>query len=342
MQIIRVEDAVGNMLCHDITRIVPGEFKGPAFKKGQIITEKDIPELLKLGKEHIYVWEFNEGQVHENEAALRIARAVADEGEGITLTEPSEGKVSLVAQHDGMCTIDENLLVQVNMIEEVVVATRSNRKPVKKGDIVAGVRVVPLVIDQAKLEQVEDITSIHRVISVEPFKPYKVGIITTGSEVYSGRIQDQFGPVVKKKIESYGCEVINQIIVPDEAKKIVAAIKKLVMQGAELLLTTGGMSVDPDDITPRAIRQAGAQIVTYGAPVLPGAMLMVAYLGDIPILGLPGCVMYHKATIFDLMLPSVLSGERITRPMIAKLGLGGLCLHCEVCHYPACSFGTGA
>lgn len=340
MQSIKVNEAVGAVLCHDITEIVPGKFKGTAFRKGHVISIDDIPKLLRLGKEHIYVWEMSPGKVHENDAALRIAQALM--GPGLLMSEPKEGKVNLVATTNGMCTINESLLMEINMVEEVVVATRSNRKPVKAGDIVAGVRVVPLVIDEYKLVQVEEISAGFEVIQVKEFLPHKVGIVTTGSEVYYGRIEDKFGPVVKRKIEAFKCSVIEQIIVPDDCRQIVQAIDRLVEAGAEIILTTGGMSVDPDDVTPRAVREAGAQIVTYGAPVLPGAMMMVAYLGDIPILGLPGCVMYSKATIFDLVLPTILTGERMTRPMIVKLGLGGLCLECDVCHYPACCFGTGA
>lgn len=340
MDVVKVEEAVGHVLCHDITQIIPGKFKGIAFKKGHIIVPEDISELLKLGKEHLYVWKVEAGRVHENEAGLRLAKAVS--GPGLCLTEPTEGKVNLIAEYDGICRIDESSLFRVNMIEELIVATRNNQRPVKKGDILAGVRVVPLVIDESKLVQAEKIGHEGPIISVQPFRPYKVGIVTTGSEVYHGRIEDQFGPVVKKKVEHYGCPVIDQIIVSDDANQIAHAIKTLIEHGAELILTTGGMSVDADDVTPTGIRQTGAKIVTYGAPVLPGAMLLIAYLENIPILGLPGCVMYNKTTVFDLVLPLVLCGQTITRPMVVKLGLGGLCLKCEICHYPTCSFGTGA
>lgn len=340
MQMIRVEDAVGSVLCHDITRIIPGKTKGPAFKKGHIVGEQDIQELLKLGKEHLYVWELGSGLVHEDDAALRIARGL--QGEGMALTEPSEGKVKLVARADGLCVINEECLLQINMVEEIVVATVSNARPVKKGDTLAGVRVVPLVIAEEKLALVERIARGSGVMAVRPFIPYRVGVITTGSEVYHGRIKDEFGPVVRKKVEAFGCQVINHIIVPDDRGRIAGAIRELLAGGAEVILTTGGMSVDPDDVTPSAIKEAGATIVAYGAPVLPGAMLMVAYIGEVPVLGLPGCVMYHKTTVFELVLPWVLTGQKVTRPMIAKLGLGGLCLECDVCHYPKCSFGTGA
>lgn len=340
MRQVRVEDAIGSVLCHDITKIVPGEFKGRAFSKGHIVTEADVPELLKLGKEHLYVWEIKEGFLHENDAGLRIARGVS--GQGLSLTEPKEGKVNLIAEYDGLLVIEEEPLMKINMIDEIVVATRNNLRPVKKGDIVCGLRVVPLLIKEDKIEMVEEIATAAKIVSLLPLQTMKTGIITTGNEVFHGRIKDGFGPVVRKKVEAYGCEVIAQIIVPDSAEEIAKAAKALIEAGAELILTTGGMSVDPDDLTPSGIRQAGADIVTYGAPVLPGAMMLVGYLGTVPIMGLPGCVMYHGVTIFDLLLPVVLAKKAITKPMVAKLGLGGLCLDCEVCHYPACAFGTGA
>lgn len=339
MQIVRVEEAVGSVLCHDITKIVPGRCKGPAFKKGHIIRETDIPELLSLGKDHVYVWELQAGFVHENEAGSRIARAI--QGTGLEITEPSEGKVNLIAQHDGMFSVQEEFLTQMNTIEDIVIATRNNKRLVRRGDIVAGVRIIPLIIKEEKLKLVEGIGQKAEIAAVAPFRPRRVGIITTGSEVYQGRIKDRFGPGVAQKVAAFACTVSQHILVPDDADKIAEAVKVLSANGAELILTTGGMSVDPDDVTPAGIKQAGAEIITYGAPVLPGSMLMLAYLGEIPVLGLPGCVMYNKTTVFDLLLPFVLAGQRLARADIIKLGLGGLCLNCELCRYPACSFGTG-
>lgn len=340
MKTVRVEESVGMVLCHDITKIVPGEFKGRAFKKGHIIRPEDVPMLLSLGKDRIYVWDTKNGdEVHEDEAGMRLAQAVR--GEGVSLTEPAEGKVHLVAEHDGMCNIDEDLLFQINLIDDMVIATRNNNRPVKKGDVVAGVRVVPLMIENEKLRRAEEIARGKKVISVLPFRKYRVGMVITGNEVYYGRIKDRFSPVIKKKVEDYGSEVISQVIVPDDAERIAAAVREMISRGANLIMTSGGMSVDPDDVTPKGIKQTGAKIISYGAPVLPGAMMLVAYLDEIPIMGLPGCVMYYKTTIFDLLLPLVMSGQKITRSMIARLGLGGLCLNCESCRYPQCSFGTG-
>jgi molybdenum cofactor synthesis domain-containing protein len=339
MQEIRVEEAVGTVLMHDITRIVPGEFKGRAFAKGHVIRSEDIPELLKLGKDHVFVGKIQNGKVHEHEAALRIAKAIA--GDGLTFGEPSEGKVTLRAAFDGMCYIDEESLLEINMIDEMAVATRNHKKPVKKGDAVAALKVIPLAVDEDKLELVERIVT-EDVIRVNPFRSFKVGVVTTGNEVFTGRIEDKFGPVIQKKIKEYGCEMLEQMVVPDDATQITLAINDLIKKGAEIIFTTGGMSVDPDDVTPMGIKATGAEIVSYGAPVFPGAMLLVAYLGDIPILGLPGAVSYFKATIFDLIMPLILSEQRIEKRDLAKLGMGGLCLNCKVCHYPVCTFGTGA
>lgn len=336
-----MEDAIGMILCHDITKIIPGEFKGRAFQKGHVIQKDDIPELLKLGKDHIYVWELKKGFVHEDDAAIRIAQAI--KGDGISLSEPKEGKVSLIAEFNGLITIDEKLLFKINSIEQIVVATITNAKPVKKGEQIAGVRVIPLSIREKKINRVEQLEHVSKTVSLAPYRPLKVGVITTGNEVFHGRITDRFGPVVREKADSFGCEVMRHTIVPDDLNLIAQVVKDYADSGViELILITGGMSVDPDDVTPGGVKKAGADIVTYGAPVLPGAMLLVAYLGKIPILGLPGCVMYHKTTVFDLILPLVLTGQHISRRTVAKLGKGGLCLQCEECRYPTCSFGTGA
>lgn len=340
MRTVRVQEAVGAVLCHDITKIVPGEYKGPLFKKGHIITADDIPELLKIGKEHVYVWQLEPGMVHEDEAAIRIARALG--GRGLSLSEPREGKVSLSAADDGLLIINEKLLLEINQIDEIIVATRSNYRPVKAGDAVAGTRVIPLVIEESKLKAAETLGQEAEVIAVKPFNPLTVGIVTVGNEIYHGRIEDKFGPVVAAKTEAYGCRIVGRQTVPDQVDLIKEAVLHLIASGAQMVLTTGGMSVDPDDVTPQGIRTTGARVVTYGIPVLPGAMLMVAYLGDVAVLGLPGCVMYNKITAFDWLLPLVLAGEPITKPLITRLGLGGLCLNCPTCHYPNCGLGTGA
>ncbi|HHX51150.1 MAG TPA: molybdopterin-binding protein, partial [Clostridia bacterium] len=324
MKKIRVEDAVGMILCHDVTQIVPGKKKGPLFSKGHIIEKDDVPELLNIGKDHIYVWEQVPGRLHEDEAGIRLARAIA--GDGVELTEPKEGKVNLTARNFGLLKIDVQLLESINSIEELAVATLQNNRVVKANQIVCGTRVIPLVIEEKKIRQVEELcVGGPGVIGVKEFHQLTCGLVTTGNEVYYGRIKDAFGPVIGRKLEYFGSKVLEQIIVPDDKKAIIDAMNQFKKAGCHLIITTGGMSVDPDDLTPTAIREGGAKIISYGAPVLPGSMLMLAYLGDIPILGLPGCVMYHSTTVFDLVLPRILVGEKLSRKDIIQLGHGGLC-----------------
>ena len=340
MRSIPVQDAVGKVLRHDITEIVPGEFKGPRFKKGHVITVGDIDKLLDLGKRYIYVFDLSDGCVHENYAAERIARAAA--GEGITLTAPVEGKVSLKVSRPGLLKVKARDLCRVNMVADVMFSTLHTHQTVSPGQTVGGTRIIPLVIDDRRIETVETICrQAFPIVSVKPFRPLRVGMVITGSEVYSGRIEDKFGPVVKKKFEKLGSRIEQQVQVSDDVSMTVDAILRMIDQGLQFIAVTGGMSVDPDDQTPAAIRAAGGAVVTYGAPVLPGAMFMLAYIGDIPIVGLPGCVMYYHASVFDLVVPPLLAGEIMTREMIAALGHGGLCTNCTTCRYPACPFGKG-
>jgi molybdenum cofactor synthesis domain-containing protein len=340
MKTVPVEDAVGMVLCHDITRITPGEFKGRAFKKGHIIQQEDVPKLLDLGKRQIFVWELSEGFVHENDAAMRMAVAAA--GQGITLSEPKEGKVSLNARTAGLFKVNVAALNAINDVDEAMFATLHSNQRVAAGKTVAGTRIIPLVIEEDKINHIENICRQHfPVIEIKPFKPGRVGIVTTGSEVFERRIEDKFGPVLVSKFSAFGCSVLQQVFVPDSIEQIAGSIRTLLERGAEIITVTGGMSVDPDDVTPAGIRAAGGRIVTYGAPALPGAMFLLAYIGAVPVLGLPGCVMYHKTTIFDLVLPRILAGEALTRHDIISLGHGGLCADCQECRYPDCGFGKG-
>lgn len=344
MKKIPVQEAVGSILCHDITQILPGEFKGRKFKKGHIVQEEDIPVLLSLGKDHLYVWENTPGMVHENDAAIFLKDIAM--GEGLTYGEIKEGKIGFDAAYDGILKVDSELLLQLNMLGEISFATLMNNMPVKKGQNVAGTRVIPLIIDEAKLNQAKALLNGKKIIKVMPVTPKKAAVVTTGNEVYYGRIADKFGPIIKNKMEKYGCEVIGQTFVPDDKDKIVEAIESWLDQGAEMVFCTGGMSVDPDDLTPSAIKAVGGDIVTYGTPVLPGAMFLLSYFTNkegnvIPIMGLPGCVMHAKTTVFDLILPRILAGERITLKDIAAFGHGGLCMQCETCRYPICHFGKG-
>ncbi|MBT9136058.1 MAG: hypothetical protein DDT34_01131 [Firmicutes bacterium] len=338
MKKISVYDAIGSILCHDITRIVPGEFKGAAFKKGHVVTASDIPLLLELGKEHLYVWEDLHGQLHENQAALRIATACA--GAHISLSAPSEGKINLVAERRALVKVAEEVLLGINSVPEIIVATRHNNQVVEAGAVVAGTRVIPLVIPEARVVEVEKICAERGpVVWAKPLLPKTMALVTTGNEIYYGRIADKFGPVIAAKAAAFDCFLLPQVLAPDDAEVISQEIILLAQSGAEIIAVSGGMSVDPDDVTPRGIALAGGILVSYGVPVLPGSMFMLAYLGEIPIIGLPGCVMYCQTTILDLILPRLLAGERLTQRDLAALGHGGLCLGCAVCHYPVCPFG---
>lgn len=321
MKKIRVEDAVGEVLLHDMTQILPGEFKGRRFKKGQVIIKEDIPVLLSIGKEHIYVGEFGDGLVHENDAAEELIKIAC--GDGFEYSEIKEGKIEVIAKQDGILRINREELLKLNMIDDIIFSTLFGNIPVKKGTKVAATRVVPLMIKEEILEEARKKCS-KKIIWMDKIYKKKVGIVTTGSEVYYGRIKDKFGPVIREKVGEYGCEVLGQTIVNDDKEMIKYAIKAWLDKGAEMVLCTGGMSVDPDDMTPTAIKECGGEFVSYGSPVLPGAMLLVSYIDNKPILGLPGGVMHAKKTVFDLVLPRVLANEKLTKKDIAQMGYGGL------------------
>lgn len=338
MKLIKTTEAVGHVLCHDMTQIVPGVTKDAVFRKGHVVREEDIPVLLSIGKEHLYVWEKDDTKYHENEAA-DILRALC-QNEYMKATEPKEGKVELIAETDGLFLVDEERLLRLNSMGEMMIATRHGNFPVKKGDKLAGTRIIPLVIEKEKMEEAKKAVGDEPLLTLLPYKNKKAGIVTTGSEVFYGRIQDKFGPVIRGKLAEFGVEVLGQTIISDDPEKITAAINEWLAQGADFVVCTGGMSVDPDDTTPTAIKQTGAEIVSYGAPVLPGAMFLLAYTKDgRPIMGLPGCVMYAKRTIFDLVLPKVMADVEVTREDLAKFGMGGLCLGCPTCIFPNCGFG---
>ena len=337
MKLIRTEDAVGSVLCHDITQIIPGVVKDAVFRKGHVVTEEDVPVLLSVGKEHLYVWEKQEGMLHENDAA-EVLRQVC-QGEHMNASEAKEGKIELTAQCDGLLKINREKLNEVNALGQIVLASRHGNFPVKKGDKIVGMRVVPLVIEEEKMNHVKELCGEEPIFTILPFHQMKVGIVTTGSEVYHGRITDKFTPVVKAKLEEVGMEVLGNVLCDDDSQMVTDAINDWIGKGAEFVVCTGGMSVDPDDRTPLSIRNATDEVITYGAPVLPGAMFMLAYKGEIPVAGLPGCVMHARRTIFDLVLPRIAAGERLSVEDFTVLGEGGLCLNCEVCTYPNCGFG---
>ena len=339
MKLVNTKDAVGHVLCHDMTRIVKGEFKGAQFRKGHIVTEEDIPMLLSMGKEHLYVWEMDENMVHENEAAERLYKICANENI-YPSKEVKEGKIEAFASVDGYFQIDVDRLDEINSIGDIMIATRHSGTAVKAGDKLAGMRVIPLIVEDEKLKEAEKIFNGQPKLKVTPYKLKKAGVITTGSEVYKGIIKDTFTPVIEEKLNGFGIQMTEHIVVDDGMENIVNAINEIKTKDIDMILCTGGMSVDPDDNTPGAIKKSGAEIVTYGAPVLPGAMFLLGYYENgMPVMGLPGCVMYAGATVFDLVLPKIAAGIKVTKKDIVKMGNGGLCLGCGECTYPICPFG---
>lgn len=326
---VNVENAVGLVLAHDLTQILPGTFKGRLFRKGHRVTEADIPKLKDIGKEHLYVLELADGDLHEDDAALRMAVALA--GEHVVYGEPHEGKVSMRSEIGGLTVIDREMVDAVNGVGEIALATLTNHQVVRAGEALAATRVIPLIVPEAKVQEVERIALRYRddhggraPVSVRPMRRVRAALLTTGSEVFSGRIADKFGPAVKAKLESLGSELVEQRFAPDDRQTIVKEIRYFLEQGYDMILVSGGMSVDPDDQTPGAIKAAGADVVSYGTPMLPGSMLLFGYLESVPIFGLPGCVMHDPYTSFDELLPRVLAGDRIQREDIISMGYGGL------------------
>lgn len=340
MKLMKTEDAVGQVLCHDITQILPGVSKGPVFRKGHIIAEADVPVLLSVGKEHVYIWENDETMLHENEAA-EVLRTLC-QNDGMRASAPKEGKIELTAEADGLFLADLPRLRAVNSLGRMLIATRSSGFPVKAGDKLCGMRVIPLVIEKTAMEAAGAAAGDAPLLRLAPLRQKRCGIVTTGSEVFHGRIKDAFTPVVEAKLAEYGCTAVEHAVLSDDDRAITETINGMLARGVELVLCTGGMSVDPDDRTPLAIKNTGAAIVSYGAPVLPGAMFLLAYAKNgVPVVGLPGCVMYARRTVFDLVLPYLLADVPVTAEQLAGLGNGGLCLNCDVCRFPNCGFGKG-
>lgn len=340
MKLMKTEDAVGQVLCHDITQIIKGVTKDAVFRKGHIITKEDIPVLLSVGKDNIYIWEKDETMLHENEAAQILYEMCRNDH--MHPSEVKEGKIELIADCDGLLKVDREKLKKVNRLGEMMIATRHGDACVKKGDKLAGTRIIPLVIEKEKMETARAVCSDGPILTLKPFRKKKFAVLTTGNEVYYHRIEDTFTPVIEEKLAEFGAEMVFHEVYDDDASKITDGCQRAMEAGADLVFCTGGMSVDPDDKTPLAIKNTGARMVSYGAPVLPGAMFLLAYAKNgTPIVGLPGCVMYAKRTVFDLVLPRLIADDEVTADELAGLGEGGLCLNCKVCTFPNCGFGKG-
>ncbi len=336
---VPVEQAVGMVLPHDITEIIRGEKKGAAFKKGHIIRTEDVDYLKRLGKDNIFVLSLDASEIHENEAAVILAKALA--GRGINHTDtPEEGKIALMAEIDGILRINKESLLQFNMLGEVMCATLHDNTPVKQGEIVAATRLIPLVASRDLVKSAAAIAqATGPIVEVLALRKAQIGLVITGNEVFYGRIKDRFEQVLREKAKALGSEILLVRFAPDDKEKIATEIRHCLDKGADLIVTSGGMSVDPDDVTREGIIFAGALDAVYGTPVLPGAMFLSGSIEGRPVLGLPACGMFHKITVLDLVLPRILSGEKIGRHELAGMGHGGLCRNCPTCRYPICNFG---
>lgn len=334
---IKTSEAVGLKIAHDMTKIIPGEYKGARFTRGHLVTVSDIDELLSMGKEHIYVMEDSDQPgVHEEEAAARLAESLA--GENTAFGTPREGRINIKATVPGLLKIDRELLDEINSIEGISAATLHSNTPVKTGGLVAGVKAIPLYIEEEKLSRVEALAAGKgKAVRVKPYIIKKVGIIVTGNEVYNGLIQDKFVEVMRPKLEALGACILAHTIVPDDEDRIGRAVAEMKQKGAGLIVTCGGLSVDPDDVTLEGVKRSGAEILSYGSPIMPGAMSLLAVLEGTPILGAPAGGLYHTTSI-DVLLPRLIAGEIITRQEIAGYGYGGLCLNCTTCQYPVCPY----
>ena len=336
---IKLQDAVGTRLVHDLTEIRPGEFKGAAFHKGHVVCNDDLCRMQKMGKNYLYVLDLDEDEIHEDQAAAILAGALA--GEGIAWKgEPREGKIKLLADRDGLFTVNTAALAAFNLVDEVMCATLHNHTVVKKGELVAATRAIPLVMKRVAIERAAAIARQDgAALAVKRIRKARVGLVITGNEVYQGLIEDRFASILTEKVKAMGSEAVAVRFAPDDAELIREAIESHLDRGCDLLMLSGGMSVDPDDVTRQGIRAAGADEIYYGSAVLPGAMFLVAYIGDIPLLGVPACGLYHRITVLDLVLPRILAGEHIGKAELAFLGHGGLCRDCAQCVYPHCPFG---
>ncbi|MCL2408385.1 MAG: molybdopterin-binding protein [Oscillospiraceae bacterium] len=339
MKKLRVQDAIGESLCHDMTGILPDGKKGVVFKRGHVIRESDIPALLDIGKSHIFAWDPDADEVHEDDAAMICAEAVCGNGVSYDKT-PSEGKVLMYSDIHGLFCVQRDLLRRINSVGDYTVACLPSYTDVEPGQKLGGIRIVPLVTKRENTESVQRICTDEPVFRVHPYKPLKCGVIITGSEVYYGRIEDKFEPIMRRKIEKYGGEIIGVVKCPDDLGDILKAISAFGAGGADLILLTGGMSVDPDDLTPTAIRESGAAIITQGIPMQPGNMLTIAEKDGMYMIGVPGASMHSPVTSLDVFLPRIFAGIDIPRDF-AAFGEGGFCSGCEVCTYPRCYFGRG-
>ncbi len=337
---VLLSEAVGLPLAHDVTRVEPDKFKGPEFSRGYVVKAGDLCRLQQMGKSHLYVMDkIGDGYLHEDDAIKEMAAYIA--GNGIKYDErPREGKIDFYASYDGLFTVNVEQLFRFNLIPEVMCATRHRYTLVKKDQKVAGARAVPLVVNLEKIKEAIEIASeLRGLFSVRKLRKACAGILITGNEIFQGLIQDRFEPIITRKLNELGSDVAMAKIAPDDSDFIAEVASDMIRNGCDLIVITAGLSVDPDDVTREGISKAGATDIIYGSAVLPGAMAMVARIGEVPVVGVPACGLYFERTIFDLILPRILAGLTITRYDLAEMGHGGFCLSCKKCRFPRCPFG---
>lgn len=341
LECIPVEEAVGGKVLHDMTRIVPGESKGPAFKAGQEISRDDVEDLRRMGRSALYLKDRNSPGnewIHENDAVTAFAEKMT--GSNVYYQEPpSEGKISFYSQIRGVLCIETEALKNFNLVPNVMCTSRHNNTMVEKDRPFAGSRAIPLYLERSCFDSALESIGKQPLFSVLPIRPADVGILITGTEVYRGLVKDRFDPVIRKKVGYFDCKILHSAVVADDEKQIAGKIREMIDMGADLIITTAGLSVDPDDRTRIGLDQAGLEDVLYGAPILPGAMTLLGRIGRTRILGVPACALFHKTTSLDLLLPRILSGQKINRVDLAAYSEGGFCLNCDMCTFPKCPFG---
>ncbi|MFA7165057.1 MAG: FmdE family protein [Desulfoplanes sp.] len=338
---IASEKAQGKKIVHDMTRIEPGKSKGAAFRKGATFDVGDLCRLQKMGRNQVYVHEkdVSDQWVHENTCARAFARAMAGPGV-LSEGDPREGKMTLMAEYDGLLKVASETLATFNSCPGVMVACRKGWTLVKKGDEIAGTRAIPLYLQQPLFQQACAVLEHHAIFQILPLKKAKTGVLITGDEIFNGTIEDRFEEVIRTKLDAFGCPLQKVIFAPDQREAIRDAALQLLAEGCDLIITTAGLSVDPGDVTRHGLVDAGACDLIYGIPVLPGAMSLVGKIGTARLLGVPACALFFKRTALDLLLPRLLTSAEITRDDLARMGEGGLCLGCTTCHFPNCSFGA--
>lgn len=358
---VPVAEAVGGRALHDMTRIEPGVFKGPAVLAGQIISGGDVCRLQAMGRNSVYL--DNQDQdgrwVHENEAAAAFGARMP--GEGVVMDEAiREGKVNFRAARRGLLWVDRPRLARFNRTPDVMCASRRTGAVVDEGGRVAASRAIPLYLSRENFLRACSVLDQGPLFSVLPLRRARVGILVTGTEVFQGLIEDRFQPVIERKVKALDCELVHALKVPDEAARIREGVELLLERGADLIVTTAGLSVDPDDVTRKGLLDAGLVVgpdcgedagagpdagaggALYGMPILPGAMSLAGRIRhggrEAQVMGVPACALFHRITAFDVLLPYVLANAPLSREFLSELGHGGLCLECKSCTYPKCGF----